>query len=174
MTTFIRFTIVALAAALLAAPRGAAAQDTRPIPAPNAFYVEAGGNGLLYSVNYDRLVLPNAGFRVGIGVLPFFPAMGFTDDNVTLTAVPVLANVLFGKGAGRLEVGAGATFTSASVEWSTFGEGEESASTIIPNGTIGYRYQRPEGGTVFRAGAIPLYIAEEWWLSVGVSFGRAF
>ena len=45
------------------------AQSAEEMPAQNAVYFEFLGNGLVYTVNYDRMLTNHAGLRVGIGVI---------------------------------------------------------------------------------------------------------
>jgi hypothetical protein len=185
MTTAIRAATLVLtlsAASALAAPRAAAQEPPppaiereppAPVTAPNAYYVELGGNGLLYSVNVDRRILPAMGVRVGVGVVPLLLGLS-VDDRASLITIPVMAYFLTGPGRSHMELGAGATFTSAEFKWDTFGDADESASAFIPTGTIGYRYQAPDGGRVFRATLTPVYLFDEVIPWVGLSYGRTF
>lgn len=166
--------VLALSAAhALAAPRAAAQEPPSPVTAPNAYYLELGGNGLLYSVNVDRRIVPAMGVRVGIGLIPLLLGISI-EDRATLTTIPVMAYFLTGPGRSHMELGAGATFTNAEFKWDTFGDADESASVFIPTGTIGYRYQAPEGGRVFRATLTPVYLFDEVIPWVGISYGRTF
>lgn len=176
MTTAIRTAslVLALAAAHATLAPGAAAQEPYPpVTAPTAVYLELGGSGLLYSLNVDRRLLPMVGVRAGIGVVPLFLGLS-AEDRATLTTVPVMAYYLTGSGSSHMEVGAGATFTSAEFTWETFGEADESASTFIPTATIGYRHQPPGGGTVFRVSLTPVYIFGDVVPWVGLSYGHTF
>ncbi len=68
----------------------------------NDIYIEAGGNGLIYSLNYERQLLrkPGLGFRAGAGWIP----------NLCL-AIPLGVNYLFNlKQNNFIEAGAGVTF----------------------------------------------------------------
>lgn len=174
----IRFPGRVLAFAVLAAllpPPAAAQAPVTPFAAKNSVYLEVGGNALLYSVNYERLLIGNLSARVGISTIPgWFPWVDESDDGAGLVMVPVLASVMFGPENHHFEVGAGATFGNASVD---IGDLEGSESWVYGSGMIGYRYQRPEGGPVFRATVTPLFI-EVLDISVlpmiGLSLGRSF
>lgn len=167
------------AAHALAAPRAAAQEPAiereppAPVTAPNSYYLELGGNGLLYSVNVDRRIVPAMGVRVGISVVPLLLGISI-EDRATLTTIPVMAYFLTGPGRSHMELGAGATFTNAEFKWETFGDADESASVFIPTGTIGYRYQAPGGGRVFRATLTPVYLFDEIIPWFGISYGRTF
>lgn len=177
MSPSTRFPARALAfAALVALPGPPAAAQTpwTPFTARNSVYLEAGGNALLYSVNYERLVIGNLSARVGVSAIPgWFPWVE-GDDGAGLVMVPVLASVMFGPGNHHFEVGGGATFGNASVD---IGDLEGSEHWVYGSGMIGYRYQRPEGGLVFRATMTPLFI-EVLDIStlpmIGLSLGRSF
>ena len=154
-----------------------AAAQTPPPPftARNAVYLEGGGNALLYSMNYERMVIGGLSARVGVSLIPaWFPWVGEGDDGAALVMVPVQAGYVSGTGNHHLEIGAGATFGNASVD---IGDLEGKESWVFGTGTVGYRFQRPEGGVVFRATVTPLFIEV---LDVGVipmiglSLGRSF
>lgn len=184
MTTAIRAAtlVLALSAAHpLLAPRAAAQEPSPPVSvaavpvtAPTSYYVELGGNGLLYSLNVDRRFLPGMGVRAGIGVVPLLLGISL-EDRATLITVPVMAYFLSGpEGNSHLEMGAGATFTSAEFKWDTFGDADESASRFIPTATFGYRYQPAGGGRVLRVGVTPVFLFGELIPWVGFSYGRTF
>jgi hypothetical protein len=160
---FARAVLASCAAAALLLGRPAAAQTpANPFTAKNAFYFEGGGNALLYSVNYERIVFANLVARVGVSAIPgWFPWVG-EDGGGYLVMVPVQVGMLFGPGNHHFELGAGATFGNAAVD---IGDFEESESWVFATGTVGYRYQPPEGGVIFRATLTPLFIEA---LDVGV------
>lgn len=138
---------------------------------PNALYVELGGAGGL-SVNYDRRFLPSLIGRVGVGIVPcFFACAGYT-------SVPVAAYGLIGGTSHHIEYGGGVTFL--------FPDHGRHHRFLVPS--VGYRYQRPNGGFVFRANGLAsirlqqpigpgnVYGGSSWkeaW-GVGVSSGYAF
>lgn len=159
------------AAHSLLAPSAMCQDGPSPVSAPTAYYVEMGGPGLLYSVNVDRRIVPTLGVRAGVSLVPLILGVS-VDDRATLFTVPVMAYYLSGAGNSHLEVGVGTTFASAEFKWNTFGNTNETASAFLPTATIGYRYQRPDGGKVFRAGLTPVYIFGEIVPWVGFSFGR--
>ena len=109
------------------------AQQTAQKVSANAsqVYLELGGLGLAYTVNYDSRLTKQEdgpGFRVGIGALPFGDGNGGG-----YVAVPAQINYLLGKNGNFLELGAGASFISVS------GLFQNVESGVVANTTIGYR-----------------------------------
>lgn len=166
----------AAALALLTHPVAAQTPET-PFTTRNAYYVEAGGNALLYSVNYERMVAAGLSARVGISLVPaWIPFVGDDggDGGGLLVMVPVQAGYVFGTGNHHLEVGAGATFGNAAVDIGGL-EGKE--NWVFGTGTIGYRFQRPEAGSLFRLTITPLFIEVldvGMIPMIGLSYGRSF
>jgi hypothetical protein len=165
--------VVGLFAAFGAAVPAASAQQipTEEIAptARNAFYVELLGNGLLYSLNYDRLFADQISGRVGIMLI------GAANDTSAagVIAAPILANYLFGRGNSHFEAGIGITLMSGAVENVEEIE-EEGFSGAVGTATLGYRYQRPGGGFVFRAGLTPFFGGGGILPWFGLSFGYGF
>src|ERR1017187_1511019 len=158
-------------------PRTPITQD-----APNAIYLELLGNGVAWSINYDRFLTPDLGFRIGFGYFGIGtgPA-GQNQDNIiseSLTAVPATLNYFIGShdnrgrlGSSKLELGIGIVYIHVTASF--FGIGG-AASTIGGTGTVGYRYQASDGGFVFRIGFTPIYVMSTFIASGGLSLGVAF
>lgn len=142
----------------------AEAQVEPQLEAKNAVYIEIGGNGLLYTLNYDYRLNPDWAARAGI--------MYASGDGVSLTLVPLTANYLYGT-KHNLEIGAGITYfaVSASGDDEFMGIG---ASTVAFTTNVGYRYQSLDGGFVFRAGIAPIFTEFGTFPMPGVSFGYGF
>ena len=139
----------------------------------NSVYLELLGNGVFFSINYDRMFSQSIGGRVGFSYAELDDEDG--EGNVFVTFVPVVANYLVGKGKHKLEIGLGALVVFASRDF--FGFGGTSAvdnSGVFGTGTFGYRLQPPDGGFVFRAGFTPIFSAKKLSLWGGLSFGYAF
>lgn len=161
-------------AAPLAGQQGAAPP---PATARNAIYAELGGNGLLYTLNYDRRIRNHVTGRAGL----MFISLSGTDEDgsrveATVAFVPLMVNRLIGSGAGRFELGIGPVFGFAGGEIDDV-EDEDVEFTGLGlaavSSTIGYRYQPLDGGLVFRAGLTPFYSGSlQVWggLSIGVAF----
>lgn len=168
-----KFRPAALALALgLIAAGPAAAQDTAAGPrvASNTFFVELGGNAVVYSLNYERFFTPKVAIRVGGMYLQA------DDDNGTQVGVglfPVMATYLLGQGNSHFETGAGIGIATAGVSDTDIGE-DWGDSAVYGTATLGYRYQKPEGGVIFRAGFTPLYADGNLIPWVGLSVGYAF
>lgn len=150
------------------------AQENQQVFKRNAFYVELLGQGGLYSVNYDYRVNRHFSLRAGFTYvrLNFF----FSDSRVT--GFPLMASYLLGKDRGHFETGMGVMPTWVHTENPDFSfSSERTSSSALEFSTclhIGYRYQPPEGGFVFRAGFTPVYSEGEIYPFGGLSFGYAF
>ena len=161
--------ILCALAALLASAGSAAAQGRALPAAPNAMYVELLGNGGLYSLNYDRLLTPRVAARVG------FMGLGAATDSVSggVIAAPLMVSYLFGEGNSHLETGVGVMLAAGAIDDVADFE-DESFSGAIGTATIGYRYQRPGGGFVFRVGVTPLFDTTGIAPWIGLSLGYGF
>lgn len=94
-------------------------------------YLEAGGLGILYSVNYDQRFKKEEnglGFRIGIG--------GASGGGSGYFTAPVQLNYLYGNKGQYLELGAGASFFTISND---FFFNDKNNSRVYGNATIGFR-----------------------------------
>ena len=151
-----------------------------------SIYFEAGGPGVLYSINYDvrfSKTQNGVGIRAGISYFP-------RNQNENLITVPVIVNYLAGKKGHYLELGAGATFFHFNAIEDIFFYSDNSESNphsvdyvpklhgqtgIIGSLNVGYRYQPLKGGFTFRAGGGPMATSKKqypFWPYM--SFGYAF
>jgi hypothetical protein len=168
-----------------AAPVASPASAEAPAPAPpsaaepedersanNALYLEGLGPGLFYSINYDRSFGDFAG-RVGFGYLSLSATS--TDDtgsggvqqttaSAGLFTVPITVSYLgIGSKKNMLELGLGATILHVGAGVSTIDAKSDSSSSnaaatlVLPVAIVGYRYQPPRGGFVFRGGLSPIF-----------------
>jgi hypothetical protein len=135
------------------------------VDANNAIYLELGGNGLIYSLNYDYRFNTDWSARAGVMYLPI--------EDVTLTIVPIIANYLYGNNH-MLEIGAGIAYVGISFETDDDEFFSFSGSGVVGTGTFGYRYQKVDGGFVFRAGITPIFGAGGFLPWAGLSLGYAF
>lgn len=146
------------------------AQDTNINYKKNHLYLELGGNSLVYSISYERLLSENFTLRGGFGITP---GLIFADG--TFIHIPVTASYLIGGKRSKFEAGLGFTFF-AGTDVEVFGLDAGDQSLIFLTGIIGYRYTSP-GGFVFRIFFTPLYNSEadpSFIPSFGLSFGYAF
>src|SRR5688572_18200281 len=120
--------------------------------ARNAVYLEMGGNAFVYSLNYERIFFPKhlikLGARAGIGLLP--------KNNLTTSypIVPLEVIALTGRRKHHFETGIGLTpfvgyITYDGAVGSDYKREKLQAATTF---RFGYRYQKPEGGFMLRAG----------------------
>jgi|GEM_PF-5088590 len=131
----------------------------RPAAAPQrAIYVEGGGSAIWYSVNYEYRYRKHLSGRVGYGA--WNPAaFGY---------FLVMVNYLIGTRSHWLETGVGVRFGLRD-------DSNTEALTMYLSGlpvTIGYRYQPPKTGLLFRLSFTPL--REEPYFWGGVSLGYEF
>ncbi len=136
-----------------------------------AVYLELGGSGGYYTMNFDTRFTSKAngwGGRIGIG---YFPTL-FGPGGVTY--VPLVINYLKGEKKHFLEVGAGATYLS--FKGNFLGIVSYAGSGLIGNLAIGYR-RVSDSGFTFRGGLTPLigrYLDPGSLFMPQVSFGYSF
>lgn len=124
------------------------------LPVRNAVHFELGGPGILYSLNYERFFLPQFSVRAGLSL--FGLRENTTGDNLGVFTVPITGQYLVGKGSHHLELGLG---LMTGVLWSDLNSYNktETFGLIAATATIGYRYQPPRTGFLFRVALTPLY-----------------
>jgi len=145
--------------------------------AKNVLFVEGLGNGLLYSINYERFVSDDVSLRIGFG---YFGSGASSDGTQTtsgsLITVPVLANYYLGGINHKLQLGLGATFVNVSEQdvgsgiGSTFNGGGFSAGGTA---VVGYRYIPVKGGFTFGIGFTPFFGTFGFIPWAGLSLGTA-
>jgi hypothetical protein len=146
--------------------------SAQKLPAPNSIYLELLGNGIIYSINYDRMFNENVGGRIGFTYFPAVSAI-FTSTK-DIFVIPVMLNTFVGTGDSKLELGAGFVYAQATLS-TIFSDQEEDASGMAGTITIGYRYQERTGGLLFRIGFTPFFkFNGEFMLYGGVSVGTSF
>lgn len=133
-----------------------------------SIYVELLGGGVIYSVNYDTR------FSEGEDKLGCRIGASFVESGVI---IPTQINYLFGENKHKFEIGLGIT---------TFLEFDSDGSIyILGSGTLMYRFQKPDGNFLFRAGLSPTFVPTEddvlygdigkiFWFWPGISFGYKF
>lgn len=133
----------------------------------NQLYFELGGNGIIYSLNYERLLTENLTLRAGFGITP-----GIIFVEGTFVHIPVTVSYLIGGARSKFETGLGAVYFSGS-DIKVFGLKSGELSEVALTGIIGYRYTS-QGGFVFRVLFTPFYnssIKSKFLPSGGLSFG---
>jgi len=151
---------LSLVVALCAVPVMADPMPRAPVgrSADNSIFVEGGGPGLLYSINYERIVENDFGLRAGISYTSFSASASSGGSTASASAaiitVPVIASYLgVSSGSHSLEMGAGGTIVFATGSASgtgiaASGSGMTGLGTVI----LGYRRQPVNGGFQFRIG----------------------
>ena len=132
-------------------------------------FVELGGQGLLFTANYDSRFSKRRdglGGRAGIGYI------SIGGDNAS--TVPLSLNYLLGKGRQFFEIDLGATLLATSGNDNSFLFNENN-SNIIGTMSFSYRLQPIDRGFSFRAGLTPIFnknffIPYYAGLSLGYSF----
>jgi len=139
-----------------------------------SIYLEVGGNGITYSMNYDLRFENNYGIRLGISGYPPTDSdrienRSYQDfrDNQFLFAV-IMGNYFIGNETSSLELGAGVVLGDV--------EDTENWSYPLPNATtftIGYRYMnRNKWHPTFKAGLTPMVgFNGKAYMRVGISIG---
>jgi len=126
--------------------------------ADNAFFLEGGGPGLLYSINYERRIETDFGLRIGVSYQSFSASASsggsISSASASFVTVPVIASYLgLRSGNHILELGAGGTAIYASGSASGTGiAASGSGMTALGTAIIGYRRQPLDGGFQFRVG----------------------
>jgi hypothetical protein len=166
--------LLTVAAVGFAAPFQAQSQERTAF---NAIYVELGGNGLWYSMNYERLV-QDFSLRVGASFMSVSASAGTSSASVSSFGIPLTASYLgIGGQNHKLEVGAGILFERFSGQASSgFGQ-NATGGGFYPMATFvfGYRYAPAGGGFNFKLAFTPVYHPDlgtfPWG---GMSFGYGF
>jgi hypothetical protein len=140
-------------------------RDAMVRSALNSIWVEGLGAGLLYSVNYERMVLDDLGARVGFAYYAFGASVSSGEDRSEAKAkflvFPITASYLGISSESKkhcLELGGGATIIYATAAASGGGMSAE-GSGIGGFGQVltGYRIQPADGGFHFRVGLMALF-----------------
>ena len=134
----------------------------------NDIYLEAGGNGLFGSVNYERQLTkqPGLGFRFGVG---------FYSENAFYLTIPVGINYLFKLKNDKsfIDAGIGATWTR--IDGNLFGDSKNSNGDHFVNfvPSLGYR-RHTDKNLMWRISVTP--IANKYGLVpwLGLSIGKGF
>lgn len=171
----------------------AKSQNKDLIPS-RSIYIELGGPGLPYSINYDfrfdKTKIDSWGMRAGVG--------GYAIDGNSFLSVPVMVNRLLGKGSHYFEVGLGATLIAYDRDFYYFSciqdangqsicnqnKSEGNYSFILPvdgspsvMGTINFGYRRipVDGGFTWKVNLNPIFNNNGFWpLFGGIGIGYAF
>ncbi len=135
--------------------------------ATKTVFVELGGNGLIFSANYDMRFgdkINGLGARLGLGYV------GGGSAGATVVTVPAMINYLLGKDGKYFEVGAGITYISAGTDFIDDGFSD---SSLLGAMTFMYRSQPVNGGFMWKIGFTPI-LAEgifiPYWVGLGIGY----
>lgn len=132
-------------------------------------FVEVGGQGLLFTANYDTRFgnrRDGLGGRVGIGYI--------SADGDNATTVPLSLNYLLGKNNKFFEIGLGATILATGGSEDSFFF-DDNNSNVIGTMSFTYRVQPVDSGFSFRAGITPVFNADFFIPYYGgISLGYTF
>jgi len=167
----------AVAAPESAEPRPAAPDGPRT--AMNDVFFEAFGSGLLYSVNYERIIDKwNVGIRGGFSYFTYPVSKYGQSGNLTLVSFPVLASYYYGLWHSHfVQLGLGATILYTGVATDSQGvkfDAERSGAGLAASAVVGYRYEPRDGGVSFGVGFTPLVRASKFLPWGGANVGYAF
>lgn len=158
---------------LLPAPDRVHAQE--PPRARNAVYLELLGHGVLYSLNYERVLLPRVRGRIGYATFgTSTPPRDGGDgewDRHALVVAPLTVSYLHGT-THHLEVGGGGVLLYASNV--TEAPGDERAAPLAPAGLVGYRYQPAGEELLVRVAYTPSVLRGTLHNWVGIAIGYGF
>jgi hypothetical protein len=140
----------------------------------NIFYLEAAGIGGYGSLNYERIIARKNDFlicaRIGIST---YNLTDYTTNFNPDFIIPIAINGLYGKNH-KFEFGIGQSISNI-VYNNTSNFRPERETNIHANFTIGYRYQKEEGGLIFRCNYSPIIEFYKYYRHWGgISIGYAF
>jgi hypothetical protein len=144
---------------------------------PNAVYAELLGNGLDYSINYERFLGDwPIGFRGGASFLSVPISQASGSGNLKLASFPFVASYYFGSTRHKLQLGLGTTLLySVASSDSTGVQYGGTGLAVGATAVIGYRYVPRCHGFTFGAGFTPLLRSSKGFLPWGgVTAGYAF
>ena len=134
----------------------------------NAAYFELGGNAVIPSFNYERHFAERWYGRVGFSVVVGEDSDG--DDDVTFAVPLMIGGYTNPDGNHHFETAGGVTIVTGDSQ-DLWDEDDEEISNLVGTATIGYRYQKPGRGIVFRAGFTPIFDGSDILPWAGLSLG---
>jgi hypothetical protein len=151
--------------------------------AKNAIYVDLLGPGLIYSLNYDREIVPDLSARIGISYMSLGASSSDGSASVSFSylAIPITASYLgIGSQSNCLELGGGPVIMNFKGSGLVESNDESvaagaSVTTLALTGMAGYRHQPADGGFLFRIGVSPMMVLGANFVPWGyLSLGAAF
>ncbi len=141
--------------------------------AQNTVYLELGGNALLYSVSYERILPSDVALRIGGGYTSLSATSGTASSSVSSLSIPITASYL---GFGKMELGGGLLLQKFSGATSTGFGNDIEAGVFVPMATFiaGLRLAPPTGGFNFKLAFTPMWHPDVGffpWGSLGFGIG---
>jgi len=118
----------------------------------NSVQLELFGHGMLYSLNYEYVLINRNRLKttaqVGFSYYP--PSTGYRP-----IWIPIGINELISFGKHHIEIGIGQVIITE-MGHDIYGDARREWEGLF-SGRVGYRYQKPNGRLIIRAGFTPLY-----------------
>ena len=154
-------------------------------PFKNSVYAELGGNGIVGSINYERLFYsayrPTTIVAMRLGFM-YLPYKGPAGEPEYMQTIPWEVSVFWGKKAIKPEIGFGATYFQSYDGPDRYSDEGYTEFLVMPVFRLGIRYDKPDKHMFWRLGFTPALIIEAssgppqlfpWGgLSFGYKFGR--
>ena len=134
-----------------------------PVKRGESIFLELLGNGIGYSLNYDRRF---GASRNGLGAKIGVGAVAGTPRTVT---IPIGINYLIGDDGRYFELGVGVTIPVPKTDYVLIND-----NAILGNMIAGYRREPVDGGFSWRINFAPIIYDEGILPFLGLSFGYAF
>ena len=140
----------------------------------NTFYLAYGGAGIYFSLMYERHLIKTDNIHVGAKA-----GMGTSFSSVLFPSefnFPVGAYIFYGKNKGHIEFSL--SMSNYLLEQYDYAEDQTIRTLknlIVPS--LGYRFQKKQGGVMFKAGVSPIINFNKTtnvvtpWLDVGIGWG---
>lgn len=121
----------------------------------NSVQFELGGNGLLYSLGYERLAWEEIALKAGVSF--FRLTEKGTDKDFNIATLPIGVSYLLNISKARhfAELGVGANFICLSSTMNSYVR--ETDYYLNPTANIGYRYYSKNGRWIYKVSFTPFY-----------------
>lgn len=157
-------------------------KNNAQIDLQHSVYAELAGSAGIYSINYDLIAFKFNDLKLGARAGLSFLSEGYEGSSVDLH-LPITLNLMYTfKERHHAELGIGTQIASYEIRKINSAEdvGFTRKTEALGNYTLGYRYQQPEGGFMFRVFYSPffyqdgIYFRYEHWagLSIGYTFKK--
>lgn len=160
---------------------------SQTITAKNTVYAELLGKGFYYSINYERNIFELNEKLSLQGSVGFCLVSGKTDYEKTMDfTLPLELNFRYNLGNHNIVAGYGTTYwkyflpeieiNSSNWEQQPVEPTLKKVTEWFAHAVLEYRYQKPEGGLMFKAGWSPLFFAkmQNFMYQKKVNFANSF